>query len=130
MNSKQLVLATYSASEDKKGIEPLVLDIRSLTDIADYFLLVHGNSDRHVRTIADGIVDYLDTKKIKPVHVEGLKESNWVLIDYGSVIVHVFYYQTRQFYNLERLWGDAKIVKVSEGKHERKAKSTRRQRAT
>ncbi len=130
LNSKQLILAAHLASEDKKGIDPLVLDIRKLTDIADFFLLVHGNSDRHVRTIADGIIDHLHAKKIKPVHVEGMKESNWILIDYGSVMIHVFYYQTRQFYNLERLWGDAKIVKTSEGNHERKVKSTRRSSAS
>lgn len=130
MNSKQLILAAQSASEDKQGIDPLILDIRSLTDIADYFLLVHGNSDRHVKTIADGIIDHLYVKKIKPVHVEGLKEANWILVDYGSVMIHVFHYQTRQFYNLERLWGDAKIVKISEGKHERKVKKDHRPRAT
>ncbi len=130
MNSKQLILAAHSASEDKKGIDPLILDIRNLTDIADYFLLVHGNSDRHVRTIADGIMDHLYTQKAKPVHVEGLKESSWILVDYGSVMIHVFHYQTRQFYSLERLWGDAKVLKVSEGKHERKVKSTRRPRAS
>jgi len=130
LNSKQLVLSAYSASEEKQGIDPLVLDIRKLTDIADYFLLVHGNSDRHVRTIADAVIDQLYLKKEKPDHVEGLKESNWVLIDYGSIIVHVFHYQTRQFYSLERLWGDGKIVKMSEGKHERKVKSTRRSRTS
>jgi len=130
LNSKQLILAAHSASEDKKGIDPLILDIRNLTDIADYFLLVHGNSDRHVRTIADGIMDHLYTQKAKPVHVEGLKESSWILVDYGSVMIHVFHYQTRQFYSLERLWGDAKVLKVSEGKHERKVKSTRRPRAS
>ena len=130
LNSKQLVLAAYAAAEEKQGIDPLILDIRKLTDIADYFLLVHGNSDRHVRTIADAIVDQLHLKKEKPVHVEGLKESNWVLIDYASIIIHVFHYQTRQFYNLERLWGDAKIVKVAEGKHERKVKNTRRPRTS
>jgi len=130
LNSKQLILAAHSASEDKKGVDPLILDIRNLTDIADYFLLVHGNSDRHVRTIADGITDHLYTKKVKPIHVEGLKESSWILVDYGSVMIHVFHYQTRQFYSLERLWGDAKVLKVFEGKHERKVKSTRRPRTS
>lgn len=130
MNSKQLILSALHAAEDKQGLDPLILDIRKLTDIADYFLLVHGNSDRHVRTIADGIIEQLHAKKEKPAHVEGLKESNWVLVDYGSAIVHVFHYQTRKFYNLERLWGDARVVKISEGKHERKVKSTRRKRAS
>lgn len=130
MNSKQLILSALRAAEDKQGLDPLILDIRKLTDIADYFLLVHGNSDRHVRTIADSIIEQLHAKNEKPAHVEGLRESHWVLIDYGSVIAHVFHYQTRKFYNLERLWGDAKVLKVSEGKHERKVKSTRRRRTS
>ena len=130
MNSKQLVFAAKSAVEDKKGIDPLVLDLRGVTDIADYFLLVHGNSDRHVRTLADAVVDQLRDKKIKPLHVEGLKESTWILVDYGAVIVHVFHYQTRQFYNLERLWGDAKFLNGSEGRHEGKIKKPRRKRAS
>lgn len=130
MNSKQLILAAHAAAEEKKGIDPLILDIRKLTDIADYFLLVHGNSDRHVKTIADGIVDSLHIQNQKPAHVEGLKEAHWVLLDYSSVIVHVFHYQTRQFYSLERLWGDGKILRVPERKNERKVKRTRRSRAS
>ena len=130
MNSKQLISEAYHASEDKKGIDPLILDIRKISDIADFFLLVHGNSDRHVRTIADGIIEALHHKKEKPYHVEGLKESNWILIDYSSVIIHIFHYQTRQFYNLERLWGDAKVVKIPEKKYERPSKKIRRSSAS
>ncbi len=130
MNSKQLILAAHSAAEDKQGIDSLILNIKSLTDIADYFLLVHGNSDRHVRTIADAVIDQLRAQKVKPLHVEGLKEANWILIDYGAAIIHVFHYQTRQFYNLERLWGDGKTLKVSEGKHEGKAKKSGQRRAS
>ena len=125
MNSKQIVLSAFSASEDKKGEEPLILDIRKITDIADYFLVVHGTSDRHVLTIADAIVDQLREKNVKPLHVEGRTQALWVLVDYGSVIVHVFHHQTRKFYNLERLWGDAKILKPK-ATHERKIKRTRR----
>ena len=124
MNARQLVLSAHSASEDKKGIEPLILDIRKLTDIADYFLLVHGTSDRHVRTIADAVSDQLYQKKVKPLHVEGRSDANWILLDYGSVIVHVFHNQTRKFYNLERLWGDAKVIRARTT-NERKIKRTR-----
>lgn len=130
MNSKQLISAAYHACQDKQGIDALILDIRKISDIADYFLLVHGNSDRHVKTIAEGIIDQLHEKKEKPYHVEGLQEASWILIDYSSVIIHIFHYQTRQFYNLERLWGDAKVVKISEKKHERPSKKTRRSSAS
>lgn len=125
MNSKQLVLSIHSAIDEKKGLDPLVLDIRKLTDIAEYFVLVHGTSDRHVRTIADSVSDHLKSKKMKPFHIEGKQDATWILLDYGSVMVHVFHHETRKFYNLERLWGDAKIVNVGL-KRERKTKSIRR----
>jgi len=129
LNSKQLALLAHSASEDKKGVDPLILDIRKLTDFADFFLIVHGTSDRHVRTIADGIADQLHIKKVKPLHIEGRNEATWILLDYGAVIVHVFYHETRKFYNLERLWGDVAVVKANH-QHEKPAKRTRRSRAS
>ena len=125
MNSRQLALRILKACEDKKGVNPLIIDIRKLTDIADYFILVNGASDRHVRTIADGIVESLESSGIEPLHREGLNEAKWVLIDYGVVMAHVFYYETRRFYNLERLWGDGKIIKPRQ-KHAKPLKRTRR----
>ena len=125
MNSKQLAFLIQDACEEKKGIDPLIIDVRKLTDIADYFLLVHGTSDRHVRTVADGIVDSLEKSKAKPIHQEGMKEAKWILIDYGAVMAHVFYYETRSFYNLERLWGDGKLIKRRQ-KHAKPVKRTRR----
>jgi ribosome-associated protein len=124
LNSRQLAFRIQDAIEEKKGIDPVIIDIRKLTDIADYFVLVHGTSDRHVRTIADGVVESLGSYKIKPFHQEGMSEAKWILVDYGSVIVHIFYHETRKFYNLERLWGDGKTVKPKQ-KH---AKSVKRAR--
>ena len=128
MNSKQLALLARSASEDKKGVDPLILDIRKLTDLADFFVLVHGTSDRHVRTLADAIIDSLYAKKIKPLHVEGKNDATWILLDYGAVMVHVFHHETRKFYNLERLWGDAKIVGLGHGHYEKQTQRTHRSR--
>lgn len=127
MNAKQLALFVLEASEDKKGIDPLILDVRKLIDFTEFFFVVHGTSDRHVRTIADAVLDQLHAKKVKPLHVEGRNEATWVLLDYGSIMVHVFHHETRKFYNLERLWGDAKIVN-STGKHEKQTQRTRRSR--
>lgn len=124
LTSKQLVLHARVASEEKKGVDPLILDLRKLTDIADFFLIVHGTSDRHVRTIADAVEEHLARKKAKPIHVEGRNNASWVLLDYGDVIVHVFHHQMRKFYNLERLWGDARVVTVK-SKHERQVKRNR-----
>ena len=125
LNSRQLAFFIHSAIDEKKGLEPLILDIRKLTDIAEYFVLAHGTSDRHVRTIADAVLDRVATEKIKPFHIEGKHDATWILLDYGSVIVHVFHHETRKFYNLERLWGDAKIVNVGM-KRERKTQKARR----
>ena len=124
MNPKKLASLVYEACESKKGENPLALDIRKLTDIAEFFVLVHGNSDRHVRTLADGVVEHLKHQGIRPFHVEGRNEASWILLDYGAVMVHVFHYEMRKFYNLERLWGDAKIVKTNQS-HEKKAKRFR-----
>ena len=111
MNAKKLALLIQEACEEKKGVEPLIMDVRKLTNVADYFILVHGSSDRHVRTIADNVIEQVQKAGIKPYHVEGLNSAKWILLDYGTVIVHVFYYEARKFYHLERLWGDAKIIK-------------------
>ena len=107
MLAKRVALLARSAAEDKKAEDPVVLDIRKLTDISQYFLVTHGNSDPHVRAIANNIIDTLKSKKIPVWHVEGLDSGQWVLLDFGMVIVHVFYREVREFYNLERLWGDA-----------------------
>ena len=128
LNSRQLAVFAHAAIEEKKGCDPLILDLRRLTDIADFFLLTHGTSDRHVRTLADVVLEYLGKKKLKPLHVEGMRDASWILLDYGSVIVHVFHHETRKFYNLERLWGDAHVLKAVE-KHERQVKRTRRSSA-
>ena len=129
VNARQVALYAYTASEEKKGVDPLILDLKGLTDICDFFVLVHGTSDRHVRTIADAVEEKLQAKRIRPSHVEGKRDGRWILLDYGSVMVHVFHYASRKFYSLERLWGEAKVVRV-DGRHERKTKRTRRSRAS
>lgn len=107
MQPKKIALLARKAAEDKKGEEPAILDISKLTSIAHYFMIVHGNSDRHVKTIAHHIMDTMKEKKVPLWHDEGLESGSWVVLDYASVIIHVFYRETRQFYNLERLWGEA-----------------------
>ncbi len=111
MRSKDVALLAKEACEDKKGEDIVILDIRKLSSISDYFVIVSGTSDRHVRAIAENVIDKMAEKKIKCTHVEGLAESLWALLDFGDVIVHAFHPETRRFYNLERLWGDAAEVK-------------------
>jgi ribosome-associated protein len=92
---------------DRKGRDLVLLDLRKVSDATDYFLLVSGTSDLHVRAIADSIIEDLKKEGVRPDHVEGLRGGRWVLIDYIDFVVHVFHPAAREFYQLERLWGDA-----------------------
>ena len=112
MQPKRIATLAWKAADAKQAADPLVLDISKLTTVAHYFLITHGNSDRHVRAIAQNISDELDQNKIHLWHCEGMSEGRWVVLDYGSVIAHVFYRDLREFYGLERLWGNAVQVKV------------------
>lgn len=107
MQPKSLALLIREAALDKKAEDPVILDLGKLTSVARYFAVMHGNSDRHVRAIAQNIMDVLETKKVKVWHREGMDHGHWVLLDYGAVIVHIFYKDVREFYGLERLWGEA-----------------------
>ncbi len=95
------------AIEDRKGQQLVVLDLRGLSDAADYFVIASGTSDAHVRGIADGVVEALERAGYPANHVEGLPAGRWVLLDFVDIIVHLFHPETRAFYRLERLWQDA-----------------------
>ena len=97
-------------AEDKKARDIVVLDLRKITDIADYFVICSGDSDTHVRAISEHIIQELKKLKEKYWHYEGNKHAQWILIDYGNVVIHVFDAPTRHYYDLERLWGDAEVV--------------------
>jgi ribosome-associated protein len=97
---------------DRKGQEILLMDLRGLSNSTDYFLLVNGTSDTHVRAIADHIIDELRKENMKADHIEGLRTGRWVLIDFIDFVVHVFHPTARDFYQLERLWGDAPTIPV------------------
>jgi ribosome-associated protein len=101
------------AALGKKAERLVALDVRGLTSIADYFIICSGRSSRQVGAIADHIERDLRKKKIHPLSVEGKSEGHWVLMDYGHVIIHVFYQETRNFYDLEGLWVDAKRIPTS-----------------
>jgi ribosome-associated protein len=100
------------AALGKKAHGLIILDVRGLTSVADAFIVCSGRSNRQVVAIADHIQRDLKTQRIKPLSVEGTKEGHWTLLDYGHVIIHVFYEPVRAFYDLEGLWVDAKRVKT------------------
>jgi ribosome-associated protein len=98
------------ALADRKAVDPVVLDLRELTAAADYFVIASGTSDAHVRGMADHLLMTLAPQGVRPHHVEGLPQGRWVLLDYVDFVVHVFHPELRDFYQLERLWGDAAVL--------------------
>jgi len=98
----------------KKAVDVVLLDLRNTPAFTDFFLLCSGHNQRQVKAIADAIEEALKAEKIRPAHVEGYERAEWILMDYFSFIVHVFSPQTREFYSLERLWGDAERIDVSD----------------
>jgi ribosome-associated protein len=97
---------------DLKANNVIVLDLDKVSNATDYFIIASGSSDTHVRAIAEHVVAELKKEGVRPHHVEGLQQGRWVLIDYVAFVVHVFHPTLREFYQLERLWGDARIVAV------------------
>jgi ribosome-associated protein len=97
---------------DKRAVDVVVLDVQGLSSVTDYFLVCSGKSTTHVQTISDAIRDGLKTLGMRPLHAEGVAESGWILLDYGDVLVHVFLEDTRMYYALERLWGDAPTLSL------------------
>ena len=97
-------------AEDKKAADIVLLDLSGLTTLADYFVICSGGSERQLGAIADGIVETLRDEKVRPIGREGVAASHWVLLDYGSVIIHIFTPPERDFYQLERHWSEAKTI--------------------
>ena len=93
-----------AALEDAKALDIVLLDVRKLTDIADYMIVASGTSTRHVAGVADKLVDHMRARGRKPIGMEGKEIGEWVLIDFGDVVAHIMRPQTRDFYNLEKLW--------------------------
>ena len=108
------VAKAVKAALDKKALDVVVLDLRNTPAFTDFFVLCSGHSTRQVKAIADAVEEALRAAKVRPSHIEGYDRGEWVLIDYFTFIVHVFTPQTRLFYSLERLWGDAERIEVPE----------------
>ena len=96
----------------KKGFEVVGLDVGAMTSLTDAFLICSGASERQVGTIADAVVDGLRELGRRPLHVEGERQAQWILIDYGDFVVHVFTEERRSFYALEKLWSDAGRIEL------------------
>lgn len=104
-------LAINSAVE-KKAFDILVLDLRNRSDLTDFFMICSGNSKVHVQSIVDAILNDCNQTHNKPLAIEGYSGGNWVVVDLGDIIIHVFHKEARLHYDLERLWGDVPVVEA------------------
>jgi ribosome-associated protein len=110
LTPKEMALTMARIADEKKALDIRVLEIETLTVLADYFVIATGSSTTHLRTLSEEMELKLKEQDVWPHHVEGRQSNTWVLLDYGSVVAHLFLSDTRNFYSLERLWGDAKQI--------------------
>lgn len=110
---QELLKIAFNAVEEKKAYNPLIMDLNGISGVTDYFLICSGNTPVQVRAIADNVADKLLEAGISTARKEGYAEGRWVLLDFGSVIIHILHQDERDFYNLENLWHDAKIMQLS-----------------
>ena len=125
LKSKDLAIQAAKAALEKKALDVTVLDLSGLTVIADYFVICSGESTTQVKAVAEFIEQELAKKRIRPLGVEGAAHSHWILLDYVDVIIHVFEKETRAYYNLEKLWMDAKVAEINEDKIDMAGKNKR-----
>ncbi len=125
LKSRDLAIQAAEAALNKKALDVTILDLSGLTVIADYFVICSGESTTQVKAIAEFIEQEFAHKRVKPLGVEGAAYSHWILLDYVDVIIHVFEKETRAYYNLEKLWMDAKTIEIDEDKIDMAGKDKR-----
>jgi ribosome-associated protein len=114
MDSKELLKVVVEAADSKRAEDIVALDVQGISLLADYFVIMQANSERQVKAIADIIEEKVEEAGFEVRNVEGKDGANWILLDLGDVVVHVFKTETRQFYNLEKLWSDAPLADISD----------------
>jgi ribosome-associated protein len=112
MDTKQIALAAAKALDEKKGVGIKLLEVTEVTTLAEYFLICTGTSNTHVNTLCDAVEEAVENCGEPLLHREGHRSGTWVLLDFGSLVCHVFTDETRSFYDLERLWNDATPVSL------------------
>ena len=112
--SKEMMKLAYQALDDKKGVNITVINISEVTVIADYFLIAHGENVNQVQAMADAVQEALEKNGYPCRQGEGYMSGNWILLDFGEIVVHIFSREERRFYDLERIWRDGKIVDAKE----------------
>lgn len=104
MGSNEIAKIVYKTLDEKKAIDVKIIDIRELSVIADYFMIAGANNDRQVKALADQVEEKLGKAGVSPKGIEGYQNANWILMDYGDVIIHIFNQEQRLFYDIERIW--------------------------
>ncbi len=112
MESLEILKLMLSAIEDKKGEHISVLDIREVSSLADYFVIASGNNLNQIQAISDDIQEKLAAVDVRVKRVEGANDSTWILLDYADIVIHLFTKEDRMFYDLDRIWADAKKVNL------------------
>ncbi len=114
MNAKDLAIQAVKLMDAKKALDINMIDIREVSTLGDYFVIATGTSNTHVKALADELEFRLKEEGAAPTHIEGYRSNSWILLDYGEVIIHVFTRESREFYDLDRLWQDGEKVDISE----------------
>ncbi len=113
-SSRELAILCVKAALEKKAEDPVILDVRKYCSFTDFFVIVSGRSTRHVQGLAEAVEEKLRSKRLSSARTEGLNEGTWVLLDYSDVVVHIFYAETRKFYDIEGLWHDADRISIDD----------------
>lgn len=125
MQPKTLARKIAALAFTKKAHDVIIIDLRKLTDMTDYFVICSGDSDTQVKAVADAIVEGTDKLGQKPWHSEGVSQRQWILLDFVDVVAHVFTKEVRRFYGLEKLWGDATIERVADTSPSNRSKAAK-----
>ncbi len=112
-SSQDHALIAAAGADEARALDIVILDMRALTTICDYFVICHGRSPIHVRSVADEIEKAMQQRQLAQHHREGRAQATWIVLDYLDVVVHIFTKETRDFYGLERLWGDAPRIRLA-----------------
>ena len=129
MTSKTLAKKIAQFALTKKAHAVTIMDLRKVTDMADFFIVCSADSDVQVKAIADAVADGSDAIGVTPWHREGLSQRQWILLDYVDVVVHIFHKEMRKYYAIEKLWGDAKIEVIEDEPVKKPAKKPRAKRS-
>jgi ribosome-associated protein len=112
LEPEEAVLLAVQAAEEKKAENPVILDLREVASFTEFFLICNGSNPKQVQAISYSVEDRLRKSGKRPLHIEGYNSAEWILLDYGDFIVHIFNHTSRRFYDLERLWRDAKRLEI------------------